>query len=323
VPVRLLLATLFAVALLLPACGGTGSRGTDRGTLILDFTPNAVHAGIYTAVARDFDGAEQVELRVRPPAESADSVRLLEAGRAEMAILSISDLALARAQGRDLVAVMAFVQRPLAAVLARPQIRSPRDLVGRRAGVAGLPSDDAVLDSVVRGAGADPARVRKVNIGFTAVPSLLSGRVAAATGFWNVEGRALRREGGRRFREFRVDRFGAPRYPELVLVVTRETLHEDRDVVEHTVRALRRGYEETLLDPPLAVEAMLRSNRGLDREELLDGLQAVQRAFKAPGERFGELDRDRLEAWARWTVKFGLVDEPPDVPLAFDFKIAG
>src|SRR3712207_7036043 len=36
---------LFAAALLLPACGGSSGGGTDEGTLVLDFTPNAVHVG--------------------------------------------------------------------------------------------------------------------------------------------------------------------------------------------------------------------------------------------------------------------------------------
>jgi putative hydroxymethylpyrimidine transport system substrate-binding protein len=321
--VRRLLPLLFAALTVLPACGGTASGGTDDGTLILDFTPNAVHVGIYTALVRDFDGAERVNLRVRPPAESTDSVRLLQSGRADMAILSISDLALAREAGRDLVAVMAFVQRPLAAVLARPGIRTPRDLEGRRAGVAGLPSDDAVLESVLRGGGADPGKVRKVNIGFNAVPALLSGRVSAATAFWNAEGVALRRRArGREFEEFRVDDFGAPRYPELVLVATRRTLDEEPDLIEGTVNALRRGYDEALLDPDLAVEAVLARNRGLDRGSVLAELQAVQPTFKASGRRFGELDRERIEAWADWVVEFGLVKKRPEVDRAFAFRIA-
>ena len=73
-----------------------------------------------------------------------------------MAILDIHDLGLAREQGRDIVGVMAFVQRPLAAVLAQPAIRSPQELEGKRAGVSGLPSDEAVLRSVVAGDGGDP-----------------------------------------------------------------------------------------------------------------------------------------------------------------------
>jgi ABC-type nitrate/sulfonate/bicarbonate transport system substrate-binding protein len=308
-----------ALALLPVGCGFSGGGGgADDGTLILDFTPNAVHVGIYTALARDFDGAEGVSLRVRAPSSSTDSVRLLQSRRADMAILDIADLALARQEGRDVVGVMALVQQPLAAVIAQREVRTPKALEGRRAGVAGLPSDTAVLRSVVRGAGGDPDRVDQVTIGFNAVPALLSRRVAAATAFWNAEGVALRKRAGPgRFREFRVDDYGAPSYPELVLCVTRETLRDEPELVERTVAALRRGYEEALKDPELAAETLVRRNRGLDRELVLDELRALGSAFTAGAERYGELDRERLEAWASWAEEFGLVKRAPDVGAAF------
>jgi ABC-type nitrate/sulfonate/bicarbonate transport system substrate-binding protein len=315
------LALLPVLAALLAGCGGTSGGGDiDDATLVLDFTPNAVHVGIYTALARDFDGAEGVRMRVRPPSQSTDSVRLLTTGRADFAILSISDLALARERGQDLVAVMAVVQRPLAALLARPGVRSPRDLEGERVGVTGLPSDVAVLESIVRGAGGDPDAVRTTTIGFAAVPSLLSGRVAAATGFRNAEGVALRRE-RKGFRTFPVERYGAPPYPELVLVTTPTTLQDDPGLAPGLVAALRRGYEEALLDPDLAVETLVRRNRGLERGPVLAELGAVQGSFRAGG-RFGELDPARLRAWARWAERFGLVDEQPDVDAAFRPRIA-
>jgi putative hydroxymethylpyrimidine transport system substrate-binding protein len=314
----------FAAALAGPAagCGGRSTAGDiDDASLLLDFTPNAVHSGIYTAVARDFDGAEGDRLRVRQPSESTDSVRLLDAGRVDLAILDISDLALARARGRDLVGVMAVVQRPLAAVLTRPGVARPRALEGRRAGVSGLPSDVAVLRSVVRGDGGDPAKVRRTTIGFTAVPALVGGRVDAVTAFWNVEGLELR-DRLRGVHEFRVDAFDAPAYPELVLVASRRTLDEQPDLVDHTVAALRRGYEEVLQDPESGVEAMLRRVDGLDREQLLEGLRAVQPAFTAGVPRYGVLDRARLAAWARWAARFGIVERPPDVARAFDPRFA-
>jgi putative hydroxymethylpyrimidine transport system substrate-binding protein len=322
--VRLIALVLFAAALAGPAagCGGGSTAGDiDDASLLLDFTPNAVHSGIYTAVARDFDGAEGVRLRVRQPSESTDSVRLLDAGRVDLAILDISDLALARARGRDLVGVMAVVQRPLAAVFTRPRIARPRALEGRRAGVSGLPSDVAVLRSVVRGDGGDPAKVRRTTIGFTAVPALVGGRVDAVTAFWNVEGLELR-DRLRGVHEFRVDELGAPAYPELVLVASRRTLDERPDVVAGTVAALRRGYEEVLQDPESGVEAMARRVEGLDREQVLAGLRAVQPAFTAGVPRYGVLDRARLDAWARWAARFGIVDEPPDVGRAFDPRFA-
>src|SRR5262249_38665041 len=149
-----------------------------------------------------------------------------ETGRANFAILDIHDLAIARERGKDIVGIMALVQRPLASVIAAPTARSPRDLAGKTVGVTGVPSDTAVLRSVVSGGGGGPARLKSVTTGFNAVPALLSGRVAAATAFWNDEGVTLqRRHHG--FHVFRVDRYGAPSYPELVVCATRASLNED------------------------------------------------------------------------------------------------
>ena len=60
-------------------------------------------------------------------------------------MLDIHDLGLARERGSDFVGVGALVQRPLAAIIARSDVKRPRDLEGRRVGVSGLPSDPAVL----------------------------------------------------------------------------------------------------------------------------------------------------------------------------------
>jgi len=310
---------LIAAALLAAGCGGTGS-GEDRperpATLVLDFAPNAVHAGIYLATAREFDEAEGVTLRIRAPSSSTDAVRLLLTGRAQFALLDIHDLALARQRGRDVVGVMAVVQRPLAAVLTQPRIRRPRDLAGGRVGVTGLPSDVAVLRSIVAGDGGDPGRVRRVTIGFQAVSALLSRRVDGATAFWNVEGVAARaRRPG--LREFRVDDFGAPAYPELVLATSRETLQDEAAVVRATVAALRRGYEEALRDPQSAVSTLVDRVRGLDRATVQRELDAVAPAFTAGARHFGELDRVRLRRWAAWEARFGITRRPPNVALAF------
>lgn len=318
---RAILAVLLVMALA-PALGGCGSDSTDAApnataTLLLDFQPNAVHTGIYTAVARGYDSALGVELRVRVPGSSTDAVKLLVSGRADLAILDIHDLALAREAGRDIVGVMAIVQTPLAAILAQPRIRTPRDLEGERVGVTGLPSDDAVLRSIVTGAGGDPDAVRPTTIGFTAVRSVLTRRVAGATGFWNAEGVALRaqRPG---VREFRVDDYGAPAYPELVLTVSRETLQDRASLVRASVAVLARGYEEVLSDPESGVGTLVEAVDGLDRDQVQRELDAVSPSFTVGAGGFGELDRGRLRAWARWEKRFGITKREPAVNLAFD-----
>ena len=319
--VRLLLA--IACVLAVAGCGSTG--GTDRpnrdASLLLDFTPNGVHAGIYLATERDYDEAEGVNLDVRAPGASTDALKLLEAGRVDMAILDIHDLALARENGADVVGVMAVVQRPLAALLAQPAIARPRDLEGKRAGVTGLPSDVAVLRSIVQGDGGDPDKVKATTIGFEAVKALLARRVDAATAFWNVEGVALkaRRPG---MHEFRVDDFGAPAYPELVLCVTRATLDDERPVIRATIRALRRGYNEAQVDPESAVSALVDANPDLDRAAAAAQLDAVSPAFTAGADVYGQLRADVLDQWADWDLKFGIVKRPIDVGSAFDRSLA-
>jgi putative hydroxymethylpyrimidine transport system substrate-binding protein len=313
---RLLALLALAAALVVAGCSrGSEDRPNQSATLVLDFQPNAVHAGIYLALERDFDDAEGVTLRVQPPSSSTDSVKLLVAGRTQFAILDIHDLALAREKGRDIVGVMAVVQRPLAAVIAQAGIRRPRDLEGKRAGVTGLPSDDAVLSSIVRGDGGDPSKVRKVSIGFQAVTALLARRVDAATAFWNAEGVALqaRRPG---LREFKVDDFGAPPYPELLLCVTRQTLRDERALVSATVRALRRGYQEAIADPESAVEALV-GHAGVKRDSTERELDAVSPAFTEGAARYGALDPRTLRAWARWEARFAITKRPPDVAAAF------
>ena len=280
-----------------------------------------MHAGIFSAVARGEDRRAGLRLRVVEPSASTDAVKLLAAGRADFAVLDIHDLALAREKGQDLVGVLALVQRPLAAVLARPGLDHPAELAGRRVGVTGLPSDDAVLRSVIRGDGGDPRRVRRVTIGFNAVGALLSGRVAATTGFWNVEGVALRR---RRpgFAEFRVDAYGAPAYPELVVCVTRRTLRGRSELVRSLRRALARGYAFTLSRPRESLAHLRRRAPGLDPRLAADQLATVRPVLTDRG-RFGVLEPGRLRAWARWEVRFGIVRRQPDVERAFDLPRGG
>jgi putative hydroxymethylpyrimidine transport system substrate-binding protein len=306
------------------ACAGCASAsGARRGrrpvpaTLMLDFTPNAVHAGIYAALASHYDRARGVALDVLSPPSPVDAVKFLEQGRVNFAILDIHDLAIARERGAPLVGVMAIVERPLAAVIAQPRVHSPRQLDGRTVGVTGDPSDYAVLDSIVAGAAGHPRTVHTVMIGSDAVADLLAGRVAAATAFWNDEGVALhmRRPG---YHVFRVEDFGAPPYPELVLSARRSTIARRPALVRAVVGALERGYELAITRPRLAAADLERRVGGLDPRLLTADLAALRSAFAPPGGRSGELEIATLRRWASWEVRFRLVSRRPNVAQMFN-----
>jgi putative hydroxymethylpyrimidine transport system substrate-binding protein len=322
-------AALLAAALLVLALGGCGGGGAEPGapkgaTLVLDFQPNAVHSGIYAAQANGYFGDAGLDLNIQEPSSTADSPKLLEAGRANFAVMDINDFGIARERGFNLMATAAIVQRPLAAVIARDpnEIRTPADLAGKTIGVTGVPSDDAVLDTVLRSGGIDPSDVHRVTIGFNAVADLATGKVDAATAFWNAEGVALQQR-GIPTREFRVDQFGAPRYPELVVATTEK--HCSGDDAFGFGSALGRAYHGVLNDDPdEALDDLLDSVQGLDADEQraqLDALTAAHAyAFAGAGSDSSTARPPDTLAWLSWAVRNGVIEKSAYSRVALGFR---
>ncbi|HEV7614829.1 MAG TPA: ABC transporter substrate-binding protein [Solirubrobacterales bacterium] len=310
---------LLAAVLLLAGFAGCGGGGAEPGvpkgaTLVLDFIPNAVHSGIYAALEEGLYRDAGLDLSVRQPGDTTDAPKLLAAGRADFAILDIHDLGIAREHGLDLVGLMPIVQRPLAAVIARGAgpVRRPRQLEDHRVGVTGLPSDEAVVDSEVSADGGDPALVEKVTIGFNAVSALAAGKVDAATGFWNAEGVALERQGVP-IRVFKVNEYGAPPYPELILTTSRDTLESDPELVEAMTTATRRGYAFAVTHKQRALTDLLAADPALDRAEQQAQLDAL-----GPDLHPAPFVPRVLREWSEWDVSHGLLEAPVDVDRAFD-----
>jgi putative hydroxymethylpyrimidine transport system substrate-binding protein len=301
-------------ALVLAGCGG-GSGGQRRVTIALDFTPNGVHAGIYTAVQKGFDRKHGVRFVIRQPSASTDSLKLLAAGRADLAIVDIHDLGLAAEKGADIVGVGELVDRPLASVIAQSSVARPRALEGQRVGVTGLPSDIAVLKSMVNADGGRYARVKTVTIGFSAVPDLIAKKVDAATAFWNAEGVTLKQRGVP-VRIFRADDFGAPHYPELVIATKRSTLHKNADLIRRALAALGDGSNAAQKDPSVALQPIVAAS-GADPSLIRAELAAV-RPILAHNV---ELDFAGLAAWARWAARFGILPRVPRLNQVFAFGL--
>jgi putative hydroxymethylpyrimidine transport system substrate-binding protein len=325
-------AALLAAALLgagLFGCGGGGAEpGAPKGaTLVLDFQPNAVHSGIYAAQANGYFRDAGIDLSIQEPSSTADSAKLLETGRADFAVMDINDFGIARERGLDLVAIAAIVQRPLASVIARDptEIRTPADLAGKTIGVTGVPSDDAVLDTVLRSGGVDPSNVHRVTIGFNAVADLAAGKIDAATAFWNAEGVQLQQM-GIPIREFRVDQFGAPRYPELVVATSSDRLSgEHCPTALALVRGLERGYLAMKHSPDAALNDLLTSVPGLDpasQQPQFDALLTT-RVFSPGGlaEFIPTVSLQWTSRWAQWARANGVISPSSSRRVVDGFRV--
>ena len=310
---RLCLLVLSAAAALLAGCGGgdgASEAGNREATLVLDFLPGPVHAGVYRALERGYYEAEGIDLEIVEPSATADTLRLVESGRAQLGIGEGIDIATQVADGRPVQAILALTQRPLGGLITLESsgIRTPADLEGRTVGVTGVPSDDAVVKTIVAGGDGDPEKVRTVTIGFGGVQALLAGRVDAFTGFIPSDAVAVELE-GRPTRSFAVDEYGGPRYPGLVVFSTQEMIGSEPELLRGFARATVRGYEEVLADPAAGLRALLAENPEIPRDFGRASLRAHLPLFAAGGG-FGGFDYARIAGLSRFLLRAGLISEP-------------
>jgi putative hydroxymethylpyrimidine transport system substrate-binding protein len=325
-----------AIAAALVALAGCGEKAEPTGegtvrqepfTVMLDYFPNADHAGLFAAQAAGLYEKAGLDVKLQVPPDPSAPLKLLAGGRADIAISYEPELLLARDTGAEnLIAVGALVQTPLTSLISLPKagIDSPADLAGKRVGTAGIPYQSAYLKSILAEAGVDPGSVKETNVGFNLTPAMLSGRVDATLGsFWNYEGTDLQRR-NRRPVILRMEKLGVPTYNELIFVARREALDAaGASRLRRFLSATAAGHRLLRRDPSAGIDALLKADDGLDR-----GLQeAVVQAtlpvfFPADAEKpWGWQEPVDWANYERWMRANGLLKRPPSEapPLTNEF----
>jgi putative hydroxymethylpyrimidine transport system substrate-binding protein len=321
------LALLFAL-LALAGCGekeepgpGAAAAPHDRLRLVLDYFPNADHAGIYAAQASGEYAKAGLDVEIETPPDPAAPLKLLRAGRADLVISYEPELLLARDKGADnLVAVGALAQKPLTSLISLGgRVRSARDLAGKRVGTAGISYQEAYVRTIADKAGVDPGSIKVTNVGFDFSRPMIAGRVDATLGaFWNYEGVDLQRR-GRKPTILRMEELGVPTYAELVFAARKEDLDADgASLIRRFMQATARGHRLLQKDPSVGIDALMKASSGLER-----GLQeAVVKAtlpvfFPADDQHpFGYQDPAEWQAYGQWMLDNGLLKRQPNAGRA-------
>jgi putative hydroxymethylpyrimidine transport system substrate-binding protein len=221
---KLALVALVVMGLPVPA-----AAATERPvTLMLDWTPNPDHVGLYYAQAHGLFRKAGLDVTIHAPSDPSSPLKLVAAGKADLAVSYEPEVFFAAAKRLPVVAVAAVVPQPLNSIMTiDPGIRRVGDLRGKKVGITGVPSDYAALDTALHSAGLTRKDVTIVSVGYNLLPALLAHRVDAVIGAYrNVEGIELQQRG---FRPtvIPLDRVGVPSYDELVLVASSARLRTD------------------------------------------------------------------------------------------------
>jgi putative hydroxymethylpyrimidine transport system substrate-binding protein len=313
-----LTAALLTLLLGLGACGEKSEDGEAERqpfSVTLDFYPNPDHAGIYMAEERGFFEDAGLDVTIHTPSDPAAPIKQVAAGRTDLAISYEPEVVLADQKGLDTVAVAALVDTPLTSMiwLRKAGISGIGDLRGKTIATAGIPYQDAYLETILARVGLSPSDVRTVNVGYGLLPAVVGGRADAMLGgFRNVEGVDLRLRGLDPV-VTPVDQLGVPTYAELVLVAQRGRLEEDPEPVRLFIAALARGTAAAIEDPEATTAALLAANPDLDRRLTRAEVKATL-PLLAPsaGRPYGYMDAERWGMFAAWMRDNGLISARPD-----------
>ncbi len=312
-------------ALTLAACGGSDQAGSGgaaadgaarlkqptSATLVLDFLPNAVHAGIYRAAAVGYYKANNIDLKIIQPTSTADTLKLIDAGKADFGIADAIDVATQIDAGRGAQAIAAIVQRPLGGLITRRSegIDRAAALRGKTIGITGVPSDTAVLNTILKSGGLQPSAVKQVTVGFNGVRNLEGGSLDGFVGFYPADGVQVAYDGDP-VNVLKFDESGGPRYPGLVVFSTLQRIDANAALMRAFVEATVKGYNDTLANPARSLNDLLAANPAIRRGITKAQLAAYMPLFKAGSKRYGLLDDATLSELSTFLVAQKLIKKP-------------
>ncbi len=319
-------AALTMLAMLVTACADdaadAGAAPTEDSSdpralsLMLNWTPNAHHVGIYAALAAGYYAEEGLDVTVVEPAMSGVE-QAVASGAVQVGMAQAESLLPARAEGvpvRSIATVLPVNDSALYG-LAEDGIERPRDLEGKRYGGFGGALETEIVSELVRCDGGDPDQVEMVEVGnVDYLAGLQADQFDVAWVFSGWD--ALRAEVVQDVEVSQI-RFAdyascIPNWYTPLFLAAESTLAGDPALLEAFLAATARGYAAASMDPAAATEAML-----VLVPELEPALLEAAVAYYAP--RFVDQAGATSPASGRW----GLQDEATWVSFADFLTEAG
>jgi ABC-type nitrate/sulfonate/bicarbonate transport system substrate-binding protein len=298
------------------------AAGETKLTLLLDWTPNTNHSGIYIAKMKGWYKKAGIDLRIIEPGQDSNATQMLATGKADFAISTEEDVTPAVAQGLPVVSVGAIMQHNTSSLVALRSsgIRRPRDLAGRKYGGFGGQLEKQLVDAMVSCDGGDPSTVHYVQVGNA------DYRVGLTKKFYDFiwvfdgwEGLQFRKIDHLNTVSFPFRNYSkcVPDWYTPLIATSQRLIKSDPDVVKKFMQTTRRGYQVAMKDPAAATDTLMSAAPDLDRKLVQLSAQYLAGRYSAEPADWGIQQKSVWVRMTKFLRKAGLIDKDIDVGSAF------
>lgn len=302
--------------------GATGPAKKYRGPMrevfvTVEGLESPADIGILMAEKEGFFTDVGIRATVLPPAAPIRSVAYVVDRSSDFGVTQQVQVAMSWQKGAPIVAVGSLLSQSAASMIWLPKskIQSISDLKGKTIAIAGLPSEEGLLESVLRRARLGLDDVHPVRAGYELTPALLGGRADAALGPWNQEGVELEARGAKPVIR-RLQSLGVPDHEELVVIARRDRAAEDPQLVTDFMSAVIRGARAALEDPDSAVEILQEDFQTDPKTGPQTRRTEVEETLPLLSET-GTMDAERVEDLVDWMREEGLIKRKPSPSRLF------
>jgi NMT1/THI5 domain protein len=316
--------SLFAIAAASMACGSEKQSTSveKKLKLVLDWTPNTNHTGLYVAMDKGYYKDAGIELEIVQPPEDGAEV-LVASGKADFGI-SFQDTmagALSKNSPLPIKAVAAITQHNTSGIMSRKGdgITTPKGLEGKKYATWDLPIEKAILKNVVEKDGGDFAKVELIPSTVTDEVSALSTKqIDAVWVYYGWAGISAKEKG------FDFDYFAFKDinptfdYYTPVLITNDDMIKNDSDTVKKFLEATKKGYEFAAGNPQDAAEILLKYAPEIDSKLANASQEYLSTCYIDKDIPWGYIDSERWKNFYRWINDNNLLEHRIDEGAGLD-----
>lgn len=320
--VTLILATM---VLALAACQAKDKPKEDAAedklekvTMVLDWTPNTNHTGLYVAEAQGFFKDQGLDVEIIQPGD-AGADQLVASGKADFGISYQEGITLARTQGVPLVSVAAIIQHNTSG-FASPkakEIATPKDFEGKTYGGWGSPIEKAVIETIMKADGGDVAKMDIINAGDADFFTMTEKDVDFAWIYYGWTGVEAELRGKDINMVYLTDYSDKLDYYTPVLSTSEKMIDEKSDIVKKMVAAVAKGYEYAIENPEDAANILLVAAPDLSQDLVINSQKWLADKYQDDAEQWGVQKLDVWKNYADWMTENGVLEGDFDPEQAF------